>query len=191
MSELVEMITSEVDAIRNRSLSSVCERASCEALLEHCRALDRFRRTSVNLYHRVRALFFLAAIHRYHLPLRLPARRDGLIPFDAYRHLLERRFSEAIEALLQCQAKDLPSVGLSSALAEAYRDLGFQTLADQVRRSVRTVRGNQWMFRVGHPADHPLRLRRELSERAALGAPFPVLREFDRSPHGLYAQCLE
>ena len=100
MSELVQMITSEVDAIRNRSLSSVCEQASFEELLEHCRALDLFRRTSSNLYHRVRALFFLAAIHRYELPPRLPAQRDGLIPFEAYRHLLERRFVEAIEALL-------------------------------------------------------------------------------------------
>ena len=42
-------------------------------------------------------------------------------------------------------------------LAEAYHRLGFQTLADQVRRSVRSVRGNQWMFRLGHPADQPLR----------------------------------
>jgi hypothetical protein len=51
---------------------------------------------------------------------------------------------------------------VSSALAEAYRRLAFQTLADQVRRSVRNVRGNQWMFRVGHPADQPLRIRPEL-----------------------------
>ena len=51
---------------------------------------------------------------------------------------------------------------ISSALAAAYHRLGFQTLADQVRRSVRSVRGNQWMFRMGHPADHPLRIRPEL-----------------------------
>ena len=30
--------------------------------------LDAFRRTSDNLYERVRALFFLYAIHRFHLP---------------------------------------------------------------------------------------------------------------------------
>ena len=29
-------------------------------------------------------------------------------------------------------------------------------LAGQVRHSVRSVRGNQWMFRIGHPADAPL-----------------------------------
>ena len=66
---------------------------------------------------------------------------------------------------------------MSSALAEAYHRLGFQTLADQVRRSVRSVRGNQWMFRVGHPADQPLRVRPELLRRPSPGAPFPILRE--------------
>ena len=35
--------------------------------------LDRFRRASENLYERVRAIFFLAAIYRYHLPAKLPA----------------------------------------------------------------------------------------------------------------------
>ncbi|NDC63908.1 MAG: UTP--glucose-1-phosphate uridylyltransferase [Planctomycetia bacterium] len=70
---------------------------------------------------------------------------------------------------------------LCSALAAAYRDLALQTLANQVRRSVRSLRGNQWMFRVGHPADHALRIRPELLARDG-EAPgreglFPVLRE--------------
>ncbi|HMO64914.1 MAG TPA: UTP--glucose-1-phosphate uridylyltransferase, partial [Verrucomicrobiota bacterium] len=38
------------------------------------------------------------------------------------------------------------------------------------------VRGNQWMFRMGHPADQPLRLRPELLQRAADGT-YPILRE--------------
>ena len=59
---------------------------------------------------------------------------------------------------------------MSSALASAYHRLAFQTLAGQVRRSVRSVRGNQWMFRVGHPVDHPLRVRPELSRRGEAGA---------------------
>ena len=68
------------------------------------------------------------------------------------------------------------SDGLSSALAAAYRGLAFQTLADQVRRSVRSVRGNQWMFRTGHPADYALRMRAELLRRGP-GEPFPILHE--------------
>ncbi|MBM3890769.1 MAG: UTP--glucose-1-phosphate uridylyltransferase, partial [Verrucomicrobia bacterium] len=69
-----------------------------------------------------------------------------------------------------------PSDAISSALAAAYQRLGFQTLADQVRRSVRSVRGNQWMFRMGHPTDQPLRIQPELLRRAADGT-YPILRE--------------
>src|SRR5688500_4141656 len=69
-----------------------------------------------------------------------------------------------------------PSDALSSALAAAYKDLGFAPLANQVRRSVRSVRGNQWMFRIGHPADQPLRIREELLRRAPDGG-FPILSE--------------
>ncbi len=42
----------------------------------------------------------------------------------------------------------LPSDATSSALAKAYRSLAFQTLADQVKSSVRSHPGNEWMFRV-------------------------------------------
>ena len=68
----------------------------------------------------------------------------------AIENLLKRRFEEAIEVFLAAQAEQGASAAISSALAAGYRALGFQTLADQVRRSVRSVRGNQWMFRTGH-----------------------------------------
>jgi hypothetical protein len=92
------------------------------------------------------------------------------------QHLLQRRFEEAIDVFLAVQSHEGPSESISSALAEAYHRLGFQTLADQVRRSVRSARGNQWMFRVGHPMDQPLRVRRELLEPSAEGL-YPILRE--------------
>ena len=66
---------------------------------------------------------------------------------------------------------------IASALAAAYHALGFQTLADQVRRSVRSVRGNQWMFRMGHPGDHPLEIRKPLLARPTDSSPFPILCE--------------
>ena len=177
MNQLIEIITSQDDGLRNRSLDSVCRDATLAELLEHVQAIDRFRRSEENLYHRVRGLFFLAAIYRYHLPKRLSASQTGLIPFDGYEHLLARRFIEAIDTFLAAQAAEGPSEGIASALAQAYHQLGFQTLADQVRRSVRTVRGNQWMFRLGHPADHPLRLRPELLAADASTSMMPLLRE--------------
>ncbi len=123
----------------------------------------------------MRALFFLYAIHRFHLATREDPGGGHCIPFRGYEHLLRRRFEEAIDVFRAAQPPGAASAGISSALAAAYRGLGFQTLANQVRRSVRSVRGNQWMFRAGHPADYPLRLRPELLRKS--GGLFPILRE--------------
>src|SRR3972149_5899895 len=98
MNRLVEIITSEDDAVRNLSLDSVCRDASLGELQQPCGALEAFRRSSENLYHRVRALFFLASIHRYYTPPKLPRSQQGLIPLAGYSLLLERRFGEAIDA---------------------------------------------------------------------------------------------
>ncbi len=178
MSELVHIITATDPEVRNRSLDAWCRTATKSQLLAECVALDAFRRASDNLYERVRALFFLYAIYRFHLPQH-PSSADTLIPFEGYSNLLRRRFEEAIDVFLHAQAEaGEPSDGVASALAAAYHSLGFQTLADQVRRSVRSVRGNQWMFRIGHPADQPLRVRPELMERdTRRSGLFPILHE--------------
>lgn len=158
MSQLLQIITTQDLEIRNRSLDAFCRRASFDELRSECAALDAFRRRGENLYERVRALFFLYAIYRFHLPQKPELKPGGRIPFDGYDNLLKRRFEEAIDLFLAAPLSD----ATASALAEAYRRLGFQTLANQVRRSVRSACGNQWMFRIGHPADQPLRVREEL-----------------------------
>ena len=140
MSRLLSIIVSEDDAERNCSLESVCRDATLDELIAEVEGLDRFRRTAENLYQRVRALFFLSAIYRYHIPPKLPSDDSGLIPFAGYQHLLSRRFNEAIDALLAEQTRTRVTDALASALAESYHQLGFQTLADQVRRSVRSFR---------------------------------------------------
>jgi hypothetical protein len=174
---LTDLITSPDEAIRNQSLDAACEGLSLEGLLAEAEALDQFRRRSDNLYQRVRALLFLHAIHRFHLPTLLAGEKPGAIPFHGHEHLLARRFEEAIDIFLKSQRACGPGDALSSALAAGYQKLAFQTLADQVRRSVRGVAGNQWMFRMGHPADHPLRIRRELATRDPESGLYPVLRE--------------
>ena len=175
--KLVQIICSEDDAVRNLSLDEICQDAPLQTLLDHCDALDLFWRNTDNLYHRVRALFFLFSIHRFHLPTRFDESHSGNIPFSAFQHLLERRFVEAIDELLDCQENSGACDGLSSALAKSYHELAFQTLADQVRKSVRTVRGNQWMFRTGHPFDHPLRIRPELLKKDVQDVSYPMLKE--------------
>ncbi|MBK1833308.1 UTP--glucose-1-phosphate uridylyltransferase [Roseibacillus ishigakijimensis] len=172
---LTDLITSADASTRDQALAEACQALSLEELLAEARELDHFRRHEDNLYQRVRALFFLYALHRFHLPPKMTGRAVGRIPFAGHEHLLDRRFQEAIDTFLAAQERAGPGDALSSALASAYHQLAFQTLADQVRKSVRTVRGNQWMFRMGHPADHPLRLKRELLDDSA--GSFPLLLE--------------
>jgi hypothetical protein len=177
VSELWSIITASDPELRNRSLNSFCSRASTAELTAEAEDLETHRHTSDSLYDRVRALFFLYAIHRFHLPLRPEiSSSKTLIPYSGVERLLSRRYEEAISTFLAAQSAHGYSDGLSSALASAYRGLAFQTLADQVRRSVRSVRGNQWMFRTGHPSDYALRLRRELLPSAS-AAPAPILHE--------------
>ncbi len=184
MPELTRILTASDPALRNRSLEEACAGFSVDQLMAECSALDSFRRENQNLYERVRALFFLYAIHRFHLPAALEAKTGNTqygtryaVPFKGYEHLLQRRFEEAIDNFLAAQIASGPNDAISSALSAAYYRLGFQTLADQVRQSVRSVRGNQWMFRMGHPADHPLRVRGELAEPGSSDGSFPIMKE--------------
>jgi hypothetical protein len=175
---LIETITGKDPAIRNRSLRSLLEPMPVKQILEECETLERFRLSSKNLYERVRACLFLFAACRFHLQ-EASAEVDplGKVPFDGYTDLLDRRYEQAIACFRKALRDKGPNGAIFSALAEAYHRLGFQTLADQVRRSVRGSKGNQWMFRVGHRADHPVRLRPEMLRRSA-GCPlYPILCE--------------
>ncbi|MFO0925891.1 MAG: hypothetical protein U0736_02500 [Gemmataceae bacterium] len=170
------VVTAHDDQTRNQSVDAVVRGATLSTLLAECDDLEAFRRGCDNLYQRVRALFFLHALYRYHLPATGALATGGHVPFVGFERLLARRFDEAVRLFLHARDTEGPGEAIASALAEAYRALAFQTLADQVRRSVRSVRGNQWMFRLGHPADHPLRIRPELLPPAGR-PPYPVLHE--------------
>lgn len=174
---VIDLIESADAATRNQAIDQWCRGRPVAELLAACAELDAYRRRETNLYRRVRALFFLASIYRYHLPACADFPRLGRVPFDGFRHLLERRFEEAIAVFGAAQQSAGPSEALASALAAAHHALAFQTLADQVRRTVRSTRGNAWMFRLGHPVDQPLRVRPELLVREHAAAPLPVLHE--------------
>ena len=129
MPSLLSIIISADAAVRNRSLDTACLGLSLDELLRECQQLDEYRRGCDNLYNRVRSLFFLYAIHRFHLPKQLAGRESGRIPYGGYEHMLNRRYPEAIDVFLARLLTDGPSVSLSSALCEAYHRLAFQTLA--------------------------------------------------------------
>lgn len=166
--DLVSLLTSKRPEERDRALAEAVRALDADALLAQCDALDRFRRTADNLYERVRALAFLHALHRYELPHRAGFAATGALPVDGVLLALDRRFDEAIDVHLAAQARDGASAPLSSALAEGYHALAFQTLADQVRHSVRGVAGNEWLFATRELADHALRVRPELLAGDAL-----------------------
>ena len=59
--------------------------APLETLLRECAALESLRERSDNLYERVRALFLLYAVHRFHLPWKPEVKPGSFIPFAARR----------------------------------------------------------------------------------------------------------
>lgn len=162
-SSSIDIIVSQDPDVRNTSLAHFCAGLDAAALLRECEQLDTFRRSSDNLYQKVRACFFLYAIHRFHLHAYHDIRQDAAgtedvcIPYEGYEHLCHRNFEQAIDAFLHVHNSNttVASPAISSALAQAYYFLGFQTLADQVRLSVQHHPGNSWMYQVSSPKDHP------------------------------------
>src|SRR5262249_50772236 len=174
---LIETITHADSSIRDRSARDLVAGFGPAEKLRACAALEEFRRTRTNLYERVRASLFLHALYRYEIQDAAEVRGTGLIPFPGFRDLMERRYEQAIAAFLDTMRRDGPNGAICSALAQAYEHVAFQDLADQVRRSVRSCRGNRWMFRVGGVDEHPLRIHPQLLARESEDALFPILVE--------------
>lgn len=174
---LLEVITSRDPAVRDLSLASLVAGWSAERLLAAADRLEHFRRGAENLYERVRAAMFLHAIHRYALQENAELPVTGLIPKEGFEDLLDRRFEEAIDRFRAAARSGGMNSALASALAQAYEQVSYQTLADQVRRSVRGCAGNRWMFRAGAPDEHPLKIHPALLESASDAAHYPILAE--------------
>ena len=180
MNPLIETITSREPSVRDRSLRSLVEGLTTAEVLGTCDALEAFRQESANLYERVRASIFLHAIYRYRLQDAADLPTGGVVPFDGFEDLQARRFEQAITAFRAALGRDGPNGTIFSALAQVYERITYQTLADQVRRSVRGGLGNRWMFRVGQVSEHPIRLHPRLLERASEDGLFPIL--IERTP---------
>ncbi len=173
----VETITSSDPAVRNRSITELVGEMNYGEILLACSELEVLRRSSANLYERVRACIFLYHIYRFHLMEDEETARVGFIPYQTYENILDRRFEEALQQLLGDVKTHGANGTLFSAIAQCYHDLTFETLIYQVRKSVRASRGNQWMFRVGYAVDNPIRIVRQLTERKEGSALYPILCE--------------
>jgi len=178
---LLSILTADEPPLRDRSLRETCAGASVTELLTSCAVLDDTWRDEPNLYRRVRALLFLSALQRLYLPATGGLPHSGAIPPEAVDHLMQRRFAESIDCSLAAQHRGGPNEALGSALAAAYRGLAFDTLAQQVRTSVRSVTGNRWMFELADTSQHPLRVVPELIAGACLLESTPVRMDFSHS----------
>ncbi len=175
MNPFIETITSPKAEVRNRSFESLSSGLSSHKLLAGCSDLEQFRHQTTNLYEKVRALFFLSQLYKHSLCETNEIPEIGYLPPAAMKALLAREFENSIQSFLQAGSQSGMNHSIASALGSAYQQLGFQTLADQVKKSVRSIRGNQWMFRTGHANDHPLRIDSTLLKREQTS--YPVLRE--------------
>jgi hypothetical protein len=174
---LVRAILDPTQAARIGVLERFAADASFADLCEAARRLHEFSSDPAhNLYQRVRAIFQTHALYRYLIPARAELKRAGRIPRNGQELLLGRHYAAAVDAFVEAAAEDGISDSLASALAAAYHGYGFQLLAEQVQRSVRSLRGNRWMFRTAHALDHPLRVRKQLTLARDDGF-FPVLVE--------------
>ncbi|WP_421827778.1 UTP--glucose-1-phosphate uridylyltransferase [Larkinella sp.] len=177
MNVFIETITSTDPAKRNRSFYEISRRLSGKELLVLLRELDEFRKSTPSLYDKVRAILFLYAGFRFFLMETSETPATGKVPYAGFEDLLARRFEQAIATFLHELEKQGPNAALFSALAESYHHLSFQILAGQVRKSVRSSKGNQWMFRVGHREEHPIRVHPALLKRPENSLFYPILHE--------------
>ena len=177
MNVFIETITSAEPEKRNRSFFELSRKFSSKELLEALLELEKFRKNTPSLYDKVRAILFLYAGFRFFLTEAKDVKDTGKIPYHGFEDLLGRRFEEAISVFLADLKLKGPNAAIFSGLADCYHHLSFQILADQVRKSVRSSKGNQWMFRVGHQEEHPIRIHPQLLKRSANSLFYPVLQE--------------
>ena len=177
MNVFIETITSVEPAKRNRSFFEISRKMTAKELWKELRELDEFRKNTSSLYDKVRAILFLYAGCRFFLMENKETPAIGKISYAGFEDLLSRRFEHAISSFLKELEENGPNAALFSALADSYHHLSFQILADQVRKSVRSSKGNQWMFRVGHSEEHPIKIHPRLLQREEHSIFYPVLHE--------------
>ncbi|KAA5548747.1 UTP--glucose-1-phosphate uridylyltransferase [Adhaeribacter rhizoryzae] len=177
MNIFINTITSPDPEVRNRSFHQMAQAFSSAELFRALQELDDFRKNTPNLYEKVRAILFLYSGYRFFLMEAKDVPATGKIPYAGFEDLLGRRFEQAITTFLQEVKLHGPNATLFSGLADSYHHLSFQILADQVRKSVRSSKGNQWMFRVGHQDEHPIKIHPKLLQRAENSLFYPVLEE--------------
>ena len=160
---LIETITSQNDTIRNRSINMLLQDMDGKALLRSAYELEDFRRSSDNLYHKVRASLFLFIIYRFHLGEK-GGTQQGEIPFNGVKAAFERDFEGSIGIYL----KDIRDNGkqnsaVFSAIADSYYRISFKYLLDQVKLSISHCAENYNLYNITGLEDYPFSVPPELT----------------------------
>ena len=101
MNIFIETITSTDTAKRNRSFFDISSQLPAVELLKALRELDHFRKSTSNLYDKVRAILFLYAGYRFFLMEVKETPATGKIPYAGFEDLLGRRYEQAIAIFYQ------------------------------------------------------------------------------------------
>lgn len=177
MNIFLDTITNPDPKIRDTSFFLLASSLTPAELLHQIEELDQFRKSSSNLYDKVRASLYIYAAYRFFLVDSMEYPTASPICTEGYHNLLERRFEKAIDSFKLICKREGYSGAIFSALADGYHQITFQYLTDQVKKSVRFSKGNQWMFRVGHPDEHAIRIHPKLLQRQDGTSFYPIITE--------------
>ncbi len=149
---LIETILSDKDSLRNRSITFLLENKKKKDLLQYAEELESFRKSSENLYHKVRASLNLSVIYRMYLQKDSEVIQYGRIPFDGVQAALDRDFEKAVEIYLDTGHRNS---AVFSALSSSYYDLSFKYLLDQVKLSISQCKENYHLYNINDLHDYP------------------------------------
>ena len=175
--DLIETIISDDEPIRNRSIRALLINLDTESLLRTAGELDNFRRSTDNLYYKVRASLFLFVLYRFYLSESTGMEQHGEIPFNGVKKAFDRKFEEALEIYLQTGVHDS---AVCSAIADAYYKLSFQYLLDQVKSSISQCKENYYLYNLHTLDEYPFTVPEELTTPDRESGRYPL--GMDASP---------
>ena len=179
--ELIETIISEDEFLRNRSINFLLQNKNKNELLKLVEELEAFRKSSDNLYHKVRASLFLFVIYRFYLLKNREITQHGEIPFEGVKAAFERDFENSINIYLTKIKKDgNQNSAIFSAIADSYYKLSFKYLFDQVKLSISHCNDNYHLYNINDLNDYPFTVPHELTTPDAETGLYPV--GMDASP---------
>ncbi|MBI4827013.1 MAG: UTP--glucose-1-phosphate uridylyltransferase [Nitrospirae bacterium] len=147
---------SDTPSVRNRSIDSILQGHSMERLFKLAMELESFRKSSDNLYHKVRASLFLFFIYRFRLLADPDLSHSGKAPLDGIKAAGKKDFERAISVFLEEAGKaGGRNVNLYSAIAESYHKLSFQYLFGQVKLSISRCSENYHLYNINGLDDYP------------------------------------